>query len=492
LIFCVIKNKRFFEKMSEWALIKKLEPVTAFLKKKPDSKKFLLKALRSNTGKKLQLGSKLQALAEENGHVENLLLDVFEEQGVHDKTNVATFCKSLMNRYDQYLVSKEDQPAPFQTPGKQKTNHQLKLQQEKYPSAVKVRVEKQKFTSQDVATGLAQLNQNLENISESKSKSQKVVNFSKSLEDDVSKKQPDDFSGKKESKSVKKLEPGDDDDKPQPNDDDDDDYRPQPLMLNSGFNLDESPEGSFLGNDSSEEVDMGAMNKKFFEQLSQKDKSIKVGKEKLSRNKEVQEMEGQGQKRPVYDSLPVESNVQKAFDNVNFDLFSHVVPGFGNGVDNKLFRMDVNRKRKIEWQDPMYLPRPFDGPEQGVAPFASQFKNVMGISDINEFIAYKDYREKKDTLYKSRNKIVSVLPGEPFYQPSSKGLPTRRMSNYVKVIDNRTPLMSQDLPCGMYLKKPRITAYDPCVNLENHAKPKFNKLSNLYAYQTVNGLNWMQ
>lgn len=471
--------------MSEWALIKNLKPVTAFLKKYPKNKKFLLKALRSSTGKKLQLGTKLQELAEENGRLDNLLVDVFETQESDSNNNVATFCKALLSTKDQYKTSKENKLLPLQKPDKPITNDEFKSRQGLYPTYEKARVEKEKFTSEDVATQLGQLNQQLENVFEkpkSKQQEKKIVDFKKSLDTDT-------FAKKEEKGSetaIIKQENG----------------KPEEKTFVQIRNQDTSVPSSSFGLDGKQENEdddyydsMVNANKNFFDELDKGNKEEPINEESkyAARGGLIETSpESSTKKKPVFDSLPIESEAQKAFDNVNFDLFSHVVPGYGNGVDNKLFRMDNNRKRKIEWQDPMYLPRQPDGPEQGIAPAPSQFKNVMGINDINEFIAYKSNKEKKDAKYKNRGKIVSVLPGEPFYQPSSKGLPTRQMSNFIKVVDNRTPLISQDLPCGMYLKRPRITSYDPCVNLENHSKVKYNKLNNIYAYQTVNGLNWMQ
>jgi hypothetical protein len=186
-----------------------------------------------------------------------------------------------------------------------------------------------------------------------------------------------------------------------------------------------------------------------------------------------------------------QTDKERFASNLQFELFSYVPPGFGNGIDNKLFRMDVNRKRLIEWDDPMNQHRAYDGPTCGVTPLPYQWQNDMtdeNYSDAINMLA----SGPREVMKAKKGPIRSSLLGEVFYQPSSKGLPQSHPTFLQKAINVTEKFHNPVTPCGAYLREPNIRNIDPLVTPNATRYRQRNSLSENYAYQSTYGINWMQ
>jgi hypothetical protein len=174
-----------------------------------------------------------------------------------------------------------------------------------------------------------------------------------------------------------------------------------------------------------------------------------------------------------------------------FDLFSYVPPGFGNGVDNKLYRMDINATRNIKWAEPMYRLRQYDGPEMGISPLPFEWKNVASSNQIKKFVNFY----KRDANAHRLSKLLPVtsnLPGDIRYNVSCKGLPSNKRTYFDKQIDLRTPFQSMVNPCGSILSSnDMVRLFDPLVSFTNGKNPTpRNSISLPRAIQTTLGNNW--
>lgn len=206
---------------------------------------------------------------------------------------------------------------------------------------------------------------------------------------------------------------------------------------------------------------------------------------------------GRGSKgiRDMYEEAQGEdlgsTDKERFASNLQFELFSYVPPGFGNGIDNKLFRMDVNRKRLIEWADPMDQHRQYDGPTCGVSPLPYQWQNAMSDENYSKSVEMLAHAPQ-EVMKAKKGPIDSSLLGESFYQPSSKGLPQTHPTFFQKAINVTDKFYNPVTPCGMYLREPNIRNIDPLVNINAiRPRPK-NSLKSGYAFQSQYGQNWMQ
>jgi hypothetical protein len=90
--------------------------------------------------------------------------------------------------------------------------------------------------------------------------------------------------------------------------------------------------------------------------------------------------------RPLYgiagaESVVPSTNAQIRSD-LEFDLFSQVQPGHGEGADNKMFLYQQARERGIRYKTPMYDPNVWLGPSNYQHPMPWQWQNVKQMSDI--------------------------------------------------------------------------------------------------------------
>lgn len=103
--------------------------------------------------------------------------------------------------------------------------------------------------------------------------------------------------------------------------------------------------------------------------------------------------------------------------DVQFDMFSVVQPGFGQGVDNKIFLHNLARDAKIRYTGKMYGPGPYIGPLGGVNPMPWQWQPVKSE-------AHMDTVPKRElqTLRNEKKLLSAVGQGTALALPSDTGL----------------------------------------------------------------------
>ena len=150
------------------------------------------------------------------------------------------------------------------------------------------------------------------------------------------------------------------------------------------------------------------------------------------------------------------AEAQMASD-IRFDMFDTVNPGFGEGVDNKLFLMQENRDAKIIHAGPMFAPGAYVGPVDGLTVAPWQLQRVMPEERV------RAYGEKRRNTLDSISEMVITngvkstnLLGDDVgypYAHSANELKRRKMSPFEPVI--RTDMDWQHVkdPTGVQLNK---------------------------------------
>jgi len=142
--------------------------------------------------------------------------------------------------------------------------------------------------------------------------------------------------------------------------------------------------------------------------------------------------------RPLYGIAGAEAVVppvnEQIRSDIEFDLFSQVQPGFGEGAANKLFRYDQAREKLIRFAEPMYDTNAWDGPSQHLHPLPWQWQNVKDTNDIANYI-----RESMDRNAKTIDFLTKT--GEGSLRALGRDVPERvmRVSDSGLKRDHRSP-----------------------------------------------------
>lgn len=196
----------------------------------------------------------------------------------------------------------------------------------------------------------------------------------------------------------------------------------------------------------------------------------------------------------------VDNTLKQVQNDILFDMFSYVPDGFGNGINNKLFRMDVNRE-KIMAEGHNYTPRTYDGPESGLNPLPYEWKNTMSKSEIMDFvrlIAKDEITKQKydEAIEKKQVPMHSFLEGNDVRRSlSTKGLPTPPTSILQKQIHNLTPFYKPKFKIKHDVRSAFTHLYDPQIapgTMKNQVTKVRNSLNTMLAQQSTLGNNWME
>jgi len=144
---------------------------------------------------------------------------------------------------------------------------------------------------------------------------------------------------------------------------------------------------------------------------------------------------------------------QQIESDVLFDAFDIVQPGFGQGVDNKLFLENERRDRNIRYRQPMYYPNTYQGPLNTTKPAPWQLQPVMTRDMLVS--AFEFFEQKQRDIMESMKKYPShapTLPGDGNNYRSCKSLKRPRENFLEPVIQNHTPMTPVNLPSGLYQK----------------------------------------
>jgi hypothetical protein len=160
----------------------------------------------------------------------------------------------------------------------------------------------------------------------------------------------------------------------------------------------------------------------------------------------------------VKDVIP--SGKQQLRSDLEFDMFSVVGAGFGEGRDNKLFNQQQQRDKYILPLGKQYKPNAWDGPMNTQHPIPWQWQSVKDMNHVKRYI--------DRTVAESHHAMMTAIkfgegsaagygrdvPEEPMHV-SSSGLPRDIRSPFEPVIHNSDPMTPVLDPAGYLLQRTR-------------------------------------
>lgn len=140
--------------------------------------------------------------------------------------------------------------------------------------------------------------------------------------------------------------------------------------------------------------------------------------------------------RPTFGIAPANGVIPTKRQQVESDLlfndFSIVAPGYGLGINNKMFLMEEQREKKFVFAEPLCEPRKYDGPSGLVLMPALQFQNEITRRDRNMLAAQAIAGEASAVLLERRagDGSLNILGDDfgMFQSVSDKGLKRPRES----------------------------------------------------------------
>jgi hypothetical protein len=144
--------------------------------------------------------------------------------------------------------------------------------------------------------------------------------------------------------------------------------------------------------------------------------------------------------------------------DLEFDLFSVVPPGYGEGVSNKQFLYQRAWEDYIRFAPPFFEPAPWLGPLNTAYPLPWQWQNVKAPADVNRYyskVASKEAAANKVFNAHGEGSAAAFgrdVPETPM-SISSSGLPRDRRSPLEPVIQNSLAWTPEFDPAGYLLNQ---------------------------------------
>ena len=172
---------------------------------------------------------------------------------------------------------------------------------------------------------------------------------------------------------------------------------------------------------------------------------------------QVREDQGQASLRPLFGFIGgkqvVPTPVSQLRSDLQFDQFSFVQPGFGLGVDNKMFLQEATRDKNIVHMEPQYYPRQWDGPSNGLSSAPWQWQTVKDERVVEDWMTTRYLLERVALNERLNGTNTNSLGDDIGYnQPfSSSALPIPKRSVLTPVINSEAHFIPTLDPAGINL-----------------------------------------
>lgn len=170
---------------------------------------------------------------------------------------------------------------------------------------------------------------------------------------------------------------------------------------------------------------------------------------------------------------------QQVLSDIMFDSFNTVLPGWGNGMANKMFLMEEEREQKIVYAEPLAEPRPWIGPIQGPDTPQPEFQEQLSKRDRRAYFLNKERQHGRENKLARRvgDGSLNVLGDDVgFLRPiSDKGLPRARESVFEPIIVNSAPWQPVKLPTGEDLTRVKMRKLFDAERMPNKIKPSMSQ-----------------
>lgn len=144
--------------------------------------------------------------------------------------------------------------------------------------------------------------------------------------------------------------------------------------------------------------------------------------------------------------------------DLEFDLFSVVPPGYGEGVDNKLYLQEKMHNDFVHFREPFYSPGTWLGPLNTLQPMPWQWQTVKSQRDINSYHARVANRRRNALGAVREHGAASAAAfgrdvSEAPSSISSQGLKRQLMSPYEPINQLKHPWTPDLDPAGYGLNQ---------------------------------------
>ena len=166
---------------------------------------------------------------------------------------------------------------------------------------------------------------------------------------------------------------------------------------------------------------------------------------------------------------------QQIMSDIMFDSFNTVLPGFGNGMANKMFLMEEERDEKIIGAPPLAEPRPWIGPIQGpdVPPF--EWRESFSRDERKQIYRRKmaQYIAEAQLERRVGTGSLNILGDDVGFlrDTSDRGLPRPRESVLEPVVVNSAPWQPVKIPTGYELNAVRMRSVHDAMRMPNKIQP---------------------
>jgi hypothetical protein len=126
---------------------------------------------------------------------------------------------------------------------------------------------------------------------------------------------------------------------------------------------------------------------------------------------------------------------EQLMNDIKFDTFDYVPPGFGLGANNKIHLDNQRHEQKVRFRDPLMQPREYQFPVP-IRPIPAEFQDSVPTQLINKWFqrAAKELLTEKmaESAVANRGGSTQAIPGDLNSVPTSTGKPRLRESRFMR------------------------------------------------------------
>ena len=148
---------------------------------------------------------------------------------------------------------------------------------------------------------------------------------------------------------------------------------------------------------------------------------------------------------------------EQILSDIMFDSFSTVLPGWGLGMQNKMFLMEEEREEKILYAEPMYEPRPDIGPVSAPDVIPPEWRPSMSKRNRQKDAQERIRDQMLASILEQRtgSGSLNILGDDAGFlrSTSDRGLPRDKESCFEPIVVNAAPWQPVKVPCGYDLRR---------------------------------------
>jgi len=156
----------------------------------------------------------------------------------------------------------------------------------------------------------------------------------------------------------------------------------------------------------------------------------------------------------------IPSTIEQLQSDIRFDMFDTVAPGYGEGMDNKLFLLEKAREGEIDYASPMFSPGSYIGPVCGLTVPPWQWQRVIQPNLIQSYQQQVMTRldQIQQVLRNNGEKTTNVVCDDVGFNQSvsASHLKRDKLSPFEPVIRTDIHWRNEKTPTGLQLNRKRF------------------------------------